>query len=51
MLSFTEGLKVFAALEQVDLRKTFSRLEVAGERVLGRGLAQRGTFCVCQPPP
>jgi transposase len=44
MLSFTGGLKVFVALEPVDLRKSFSGLEgLVGER-LGEDLRQGALF-------
>jgi transposase len=44
MLSFTGGLKVFVALEPVDLRKSFSGLEgLVGER-LGENLRNGALF-------
>ena len=44
MLSFTGGLKVFVALEPVDLRKSFNGLEgLVGER-LGEDLRQGALF-------
>ena len=44
MLSFTGGLKVFLALEPVDLRKSFSGLEgLVGER-LGEDLRAGALF-------
>ena len=44
MLSFTGGLKVFVALEPVDLRKSFSGLEgLVGER-LGEDLRAGALF-------
>ncbi len=44
MLSFTGSLKIFVALEPVDLRKSFNGLEaVVGER-LGEDLRQGALF-------
>ncbi len=44
MLSFTGGLKVFVALEPVDLRKSFSGLEGLVSERLGEDLRQGALF-------
>jgi transposase len=44
MLSFTGGLKVFVALEPVDLRKSFSGLEGLVRERLGEDLRQGALF-------
>lgn len=44
MLSFTGGLKVFVALEPVDLRKSFSGLEGLVSARLGEDLRQGALF-------
>ena len=44
MLSFTGGLKVFVALEPVDLRKSFSGLEVLVSERLGEDLRKGALF-------
>jgi transposase len=44
MLSFTGGLKVFVALEPVDLRKSFSGLEGLVSQRLGEDLRQGALF-------
>jgi transposase len=44
MLSFTGGLKVFVALEPVDLRKRFSGLEGLVSERLGEDLRQGALF-------
>jgi transposase len=44
MLSFTGGLKVFLALEPVDLRKSFSGLEGLVSERLGEDLRQGALF-------
>ena len=44
MLSFTGGLKVFVALEPVDLRKSFSGLEDLVSERLGEDLRQGALF-------
>ena len=44
MLSFTGGLKVFVALEPVDLRKSFSGLEGLVSERLGEELRQGALF-------
>ncbi|MEQ2009945.1 MAG: IS66 family insertion sequence element accessory protein TnpB [Limisphaerales bacterium] len=44
MLSFTGGLKVFVALEPVDLRKSFSGLEGLVSERLGADLRQGALF-------
>ena len=44
MLSFTGGLKVFVALEPVDLRKSFSGLEGLVSTRLGEDLRQGALF-------
>jgi transposase len=44
MLSFTGGLKVFVALEPVDLRKSFSGLEGLVSGKLGEDLRQGALF-------
>jgi len=44
MLSFTGGLKVFVALEAVDLRKSFSGLEGLVSERLGEDLRQGALF-------
>ena len=44
MLSFTGGLKVFVALEPVDLRKSFSGLEGLVSEQLGEDLRQGALF-------
>ena len=44
MLSFTGGLKVFVALEPVDLRKSFSGLEGLVSEGLGEALRKGALF-------
>ena len=44
MLSFSGGLKVFVALEPVDLRKSFSGLEGLVSERLGEDLRQGALF-------
>jgi len=44
MLSFTGGLKVFVALEPVDLRKSFSGLEGLVSERLGEDLRKGALF-------
>lgn len=44
MLSFTGGIKVFVALEPVDLRKSFSGLEGLVSERLGEDLRQGALF-------
>lgn len=44
MLSFTGGLKVFVALEPVDLRKSFNGLEGLVSERLGEDLRQVALF-------
>lgn len=44
MLSFTGGLKVFVALEPVDLRKSFNGLEGLVSERLGEDLRQGALF-------
>jgi transposase len=44
MLSFTGGLKVFVALEPVDLRKSFGGLEGLVSERLGEDLRQGALF-------
>lgn len=44
MLSFTGGLKVFVALEAVDLRKSFTGLEGLVSERLGEDLRQGALF-------
>jgi len=44
MLSFTGGLKVFVAVEPVDLRKSFSGLEGLVSERLGEDLRQGALF-------
>jgi len=44
MLSFTGALKVFVALEPVDLRKSFSGLEGWGSERLGEDLRAGALF-------
>ena len=44
MLSFSGGLKVFVALEPVDLRKSFSGLEGLVSKRLGEDLRQGALF-------
>jgi len=44
MLSFTGGLKVFVALETVDLRKSFNGLEALVSERLGEDLRQGALF-------
>jgi transposase len=44
MLSFTGGLKVFVALEPVDLRKSFSGLEGLVSARRGQDLRQGALF-------
>ena len=44
MLSFTGGLKVFVALEPVDLRKSFSGLEGLVSERLGEDLREGALF-------
>ena len=44
MLSFTGGLKVFVALEPVDLRKSFSGLEGLVSARLGEDLREGALF-------
>lgn len=44
MLSFTEGLKVFVALEPVDLRKSFSGLEGLVSGCLGEAQRKGALF-------
>jgi len=46
MLSFAGGLKVFVALEPVDLRKSFSGLEGLVSERLGGGFARGGALCL-----
>ncbi len=44
MLSFTGGLKVFAALDPVDLRKSFNGLEALVSQRLGEDVRQGALF-------
>ena len=47
MLSFSGGLKVFVALEPVDLRKSFSGLEGLVSTRLGEDLRQGALLFTC----
>ena len=51
MLSFTGGLKVFVALEPVDLRKSFSGLEGLVSARLGEDLRQGALFVFSSAKP
>ena len=44
MLSFTGGLKVYVAIEPVDLRKSFNGLEALVSQRLGEDLRQGALF-------